>query len=67
MVSLANTLYELRKQQIIAKTIEECDVDLIIQPMIKNIDAMKIEEGEILKQINELVEELRVMAYYDVY
>ena len=64
MVTFSNQLYELRKQQIIHKVIEECEVDAIVQPQIKVIDLMRQEEAQVLRDINDAVEDLRVLAYY---
>lgn len=58
-------MYELNKQKFIDKTIEDCEIDTIVVPKISEINQMKVQEAELLKDINDKVEELRVFAVYE--
>eukprot|EP00347_Sterkiella_histriomuscorum_P015456 403356959 len=63
-VNLSRLMYELNKQKFIMKTIEDYEIDLQVQPKISEINQLKLKEGEILRDINDLVQELRIIAYY---
>ena len=46
-------MYELRKQMVMHKTVEECDMEEQKRPRELEIDQLKVKEGELLAQINE--------------
>ena len=63
---MAQIKYELHKQKFIQKSgIEDCEIEAQLWPFIKEINELKSEESEILVKINDIVEELRAIVYYN--
>ena len=58
-------MYELNKKRFITKELEESEVEAEIAPRVKEIDGLKKEESGVMEEINEKVEELRTMCYYE--
>jgi hypothetical protein len=52
-VKLALMDYELRKQKMIHKTIEDCEIEVKRAPFAAEIDRLRAEEARVLKDINE--------------
>jgi hypothetical protein len=48
----------------IHKSIEDADIELTNYPLIKELDQMKNDEGALLKDINDEVENIRAYALY---
>ena len=49
--------YELSKQKFIKKTIDDADIEVMVNPRIKEIDNLRKKEAELLQEINEKVQQ----------
>lgn len=58
--------YDLKKQWMIQKTIDEDEIEILRAPFAMEIDELRRQEAEILHDINEAQLDLRLeMAYED--
>ena len=65
LVKMNQLHYELQKQKFIIKSgIEDCEIEAQMWPFIHEINDLRIKESAIMEEINELVEELRIVCYY---
>lgn len=53
LVKLAKQDYDWRKQKMIAKTIDQTEIDLLREPLVEAIDQLRREEAAVLAEINE--------------
>ena len=67
LVKLAMLDYNLKKQQILLKTIDEVQATEQRIPFVIEIDQLKVEEASVLKQIIDSQQELRIAFLYDDY
>ena len=64
---LARLDYDLKKQAIIQKSIEMEEIEMLRAPHAAEIDCLRKEEAEILKQINEAQSDLKMDMAFDDY
>jgi hypothetical protein len=50
--------YELRKQKMIHKSIEDGEIEVKRAPYVAEIDELRVKEAKCVKQINEAQEDL---------
>ena len=55
IVKISLQQYELNKQMFLQKTIDQVDIDVIVEPKFKEIEQLKVQEAKVLQDINEEV------------
>ena len=67
IVKLAKMDYDLKKQWMIQKTIEQDEIEILRAPYAIEIDELRREEADILQQINEAQLDLKLELTQDDY
>ena len=67
ITKLARMDYDLKKQAMIQKTIDMDEIEILRAPNAMEIDNLRIEEADILKQINESQSDLKMDMAFDDY
>ena len=67
VVRLARMDYDLKKQAMIQKSIEMDEIETLRAPHAQEIDALRLEESAILKEINEAQSYLKTDMAFDDY
>ena len=67
VVRLARMDYDLKKQAMIQKSIEMDEIETLRAPYAQEIDQMRMEESEVLRQINEAQTYLKMDMAFDDY
>ena len=67
VVRLARMDYDLKKQAMIQKSIEMDEIETLRAPHAQEIDQLRMEESEVLRQINEAQTYLKMDMAFDDY